>query len=458
MFNPKSLKSVANGDMVNHIISSIEHCSPTVAPPTPSSLYLQKHLRTIHLPPCTLSHYFGWTELQAFLVGNLDNAMIEVVVSGGGATCKGRKGGLKRALGKSKPGFKIASCYLQLVCFHRSSQASVGVVEKWGRLEKLAEPGLNFFNPCAASMSPVFSPPGSSRLKSKSRPKPRLYFVICKKLEPGFIFLEYAWNNESFDMLNFCFAGQRVCSDNFFNSILIVRAQVPRMALDQLFEQKDEVAKTVLQELQKVMGEYGYNIEHILNPFVRRAMNEINAAQRLQLASVYKGEADKISQRRRLLHGVLKEASGAVYHPLNLYLTHPVLDRVFGFKELKETRTRSGVSCEGYSDREAELGLEREILMFMKNSSNPNEFPTKKQLSDAGRIDLVDAISKTGGWLALVWDYSDDENDFENYNFDHTTDLQTTPENFQQRQDPYDNFPDFLDTSHQSASPSGRSL
>ncbi|KAI3779252.1 hypothetical protein L2E82_08881 [Cichorium intybus] len=133
-------------------------------------------------------------------------------------------------------------------------------------------------------------------------------------------------------------------------------------------------------------------------------------------------------------------------------------DRVFGFKELKETRTRSGVSSEGYSDREAELGLEREILMFMKNSSNPNEFPTKKQLLDAGRIDLVDAISKTGGWLALGWDYSDDENDFENYNFDHTTDLQTTPENFQQRQDPYDNFPDFLDTSHQSASPSGRSL
>ncbi|KAI3516378.1 hypothetical protein L1887_15293 [Cichorium endivia] len=133
-------------------------------------------------------------------------------------------------------------------------------------------------------------------------------------------------------------------------------------------------------------------------------------------------------------------------------------DRVFGFKELKETRTRSGVSSEGYSDREAELGLEREILMFMKNSSNPNEFPTKKQLLDAGRIDLVDAISKTGGWLALGWDYSDDENDFESNDFNHTSDLQTTSENFQQRQDPYDNFPDFLDTSHQSASPSGRSL
>ena len=32
----------------------------------------------------------------------------------------------------------------------------------------------------------------------------------------------------------------------------VVRAQVPKITLDQLFEQKDEVAKTVLQELEKV--------------------------------------------------------------------------------------------------------------------------------------------------------------------------------------------------------------
>ncbi|KAL3341953.1 hypothetical protein AABB24_026128 [Solanum stoloniferum] len=54
-----------------------------------------------------------------------------------------------------------------------------------------------------------------------------------------------------------------------------------------------------------VMGAYGYNIEHILmvdiipDASVRRAMNEINAAQRMQLASVYKGEADKILQVKK---------------------------------------------------------------------------------------------------------------------------------------------------------------
>ncbi|CAN1267218.1 Hypersensitive-induced response protein 4 [Linum perenne] len=52
--------------------------------------------------------------------------------------------------------------------------------------------------------------------------------------------------------------------------------------------------------VNQVMTAYGYNIEHILmvdiipDPSVRKAMNEINAAQRLQLASVYKGEAEKI--------------------------------------------------------------------------------------------------------------------------------------------------------------------
>ncbi|KAL8218296.1 hypothetical protein R6Q57_021669 [Mikania cordata] len=103
--------------------------------------------------------------------------------------------------------------------------------------------------------------------------------------------------------------------------------------------------------------------------------------------------------------------------------------RVCGCIELKETRTRtgSGFYCEGYSDSEEELDLEREVLVFMKNSRNPNEFPTKKQLLDAGRVDLVDAITKTGGWLALGWDYSEDEIDFN----DDVRELQTRLEEFQ---------------------------
>ncbi|KAI5444797.1 variant 2, Hypersensitive-induced response protein 4 [Lathyrus oleraceus] len=82
--------------------------------------------------------------------------------------------------------------------------------------------------------------------------------------------------------------------------VVVARAIVPKMNLDELFEQKGEVTRCVLEELEKVMGEYGYSIEHILmvdiipDPSVRRAMNEINAAQRMLRASEFKGEAEKV--------------------------------------------------------------------------------------------------------------------------------------------------------------------
>ncbi|KAL2651589.1 hypothetical protein R1flu_019717 [Riccia fluitans] len=64
----------------------------------------------------------------------------------------------------------------------------------------------------------------------------------------------------------------------------VVRASVPKMILDDVFEQKNEIARNVSDELEKVMGNYGYSIEQTLtvdvepDATVRRAMNEINAA------------------------------------------------------------------------------------------------------------------------------------------------------------------------------------
>ncbi|KAI9111839.1 hypothetical protein K1719_017529 [Acacia pycnantha] len=61
-------------------------------------------------------------------------------------------------------------------------------------------------------------------------------------------------------------------------------------------------------------------------------------------------------------------------------------------------------------DFEGDFSLEAEILEFMNNSKNPKAFPTKKEFIDSGRMDLVDAISKKGGWLAFGWDL-DEENE-----------------------------------------------
>lgn len=61
--------------------------------------------------------------------------------------------------------------------------------------------------------------------------------------------------------------------------------------------------------------------------------------------------------------------------------------------------------------------LEAEVLEFMQNSNNPEAFPTKEELVAAGRVDLVEAIVKRGGWLAYGWDLNEgfiESDDFEN--------------------------------------------
>lgn len=65
--------------------------------------------------------------------------------------------------------------------------------------------------------------------------------------------------------------------------------------------------------------------------------------------------------------------------------------------------------CKKDLDSEGDFALEAEILEFMRNSENPKAFPTKKQFMDAGRLDLVEAIARQGGWLAFGWDLDDDD-------------------------------------------------
>jgi len=85
----------------------------------------------------------------------------------------------------------------------------------------------------------------------------------------------------------------------------VIRASVPNMNLDQVFEQKNEVARAVEEELAKAMTMYGYEIVQTLivdiepDEVVKRAMNDINAAARLRVAAAERAEADKIQQVKR---------------------------------------------------------------------------------------------------------------------------------------------------------------
>lgn len=85
----------------------------------------------------------------------------------------------------------------------------------------------------------------------------------------------------------------------------VIRASVPKLLLDDVFEQKNEIARAVEEELEKAMSAYGYEIVQTLivdiepDEHVKRAMNEINAAARMRLAANEKAEAEKIIQIKR---------------------------------------------------------------------------------------------------------------------------------------------------------------
>ncbi|KAL7150857.1 hypothetical protein ABFS83_05G142100 [Erythranthe nasuta] len=85
----------------------------------------------------------------------------------------------------------------------------------------------------------------------------------------------------------------------------VIRASVPRLLLDSVFEQKNEIAKAVEEELEKAMSAYGFEIVQTLivdiepDVHVKRAMNEINAAARMRVATNEKAEAEKILQIKK---------------------------------------------------------------------------------------------------------------------------------------------------------------
>lgn len=85
----------------------------------------------------------------------------------------------------------------------------------------------------------------------------------------------------------------------------VVRAQVPQIKLDDLFEKKDEIANAVREQLAQIMDDFGYAILKApvtdIDPdgTVKASMNAINAAQRNRLAASEQGEADRILQVKR---------------------------------------------------------------------------------------------------------------------------------------------------------------
>ena len=167
------------------------------------------------------------------------------------------------------------------------------MVQKFGRHVRVITPGLNLINCCAGEATAGLVSMRVQQLKVDCETKTKdnvfvnvvvsvQYQVIPEKVYEAF----YRLTNPQQQVRAYVFD--------------VVRASVPKIALDDVFETKDDIAIAVKQELSKSMSEFGYQIIQTLitdiQPAknVKTAMNEINAAQRLRVAASDKAEAEKI--------------------------------------------------------------------------------------------------------------------------------------------------------------------
>ncbi len=80
----------------------------------------------------------------------------------------------------------------------------------------------------------------------------------------------------------------------------VVRAEVPKMILDDVFEKKDDIAIAVKGELNEAMKNYGFDIIKTLvtdidpDAQVKESMNRINASEREKVAAQFEGDAQRI--------------------------------------------------------------------------------------------------------------------------------------------------------------------
>jgi regulator of protease activity HflC (stomatin/prohibitin superfamily) len=176
--------------------------------------------------------------------------------------------------------------------FFTVSQQTISVVERLGKFKRVAGAGLNlkipFFDRIAGKLS-LRVKEIEVQVETKTLDNVFVKVVVsvqCYVKEDKVFEAFYKLTNPDKQITSFVFD--------------VVRARVPKLKLDDVFERKEEIADTVRDELSELMSDFGFSILKALvtdidpDAKVKAAMNEINEAQRLRVAANEKGEAEKI--------------------------------------------------------------------------------------------------------------------------------------------------------------------
>merc|ERR1712137_844866 len=189
-------------------------------------------------------------------------------------------------------GIQMGVCLSTTPCVATVPQATVGVIEKWGRYEKLAPAG-NWVMCCWGERSAgtvslrVQQISVDIETKTKDNVFVTLTVAVQYQVIPEAVYdAFYRLSNPKEQITAYVFD--------------VVRSSVPGLEVDEVFEQKDDIAVAVKEQLSKEMTDFGFNILQTLltdirpDRKVREAMNDINAAQRARIAAADRAEAEKI--------------------------------------------------------------------------------------------------------------------------------------------------------------------
>lgn len=182
--------------------------------------------------------------------------------------------------------------FVLLLAFFIVKQQSAAIIERFGKFQSIRHSGLQLKIPLIDRVA------GRLSLKIQQLD----VIVETKTLDDVFVRLKISVQYkvvkekvyEAFYKLDY--PHEQITSYVFD----VVRAEVPKMKLDDVFVKKDDIAIAVKTELNEAMMDYGYDIIKTLvtdidpDAQVKEAMNRINASEREKIAAQFEGDAARI--------------------------------------------------------------------------------------------------------------------------------------------------------------------
>jgi regulator of protease activity HflC (stomatin/prohibitin superfamily) len=181
---------------------------------------------------------------------------------------------------------------LILGSFFTVNTAEVAVITRFGKFLRVAEPGLNWKIPFFDTVAGIVSlRVNQISLTMETKTKDNVFVTIPisvqNRVRPEKVFDAYYKLSDPTAQIK-----------SYVEQVIL--GHVPGMTLDEVFASQSSIAAAVKKELDADMATFGFEIVNVLvtdiipDQKVKSAMNDINAAQREQVAANARGEAEKI--------------------------------------------------------------------------------------------------------------------------------------------------------------------